>query len=208
MLFCPIPWDISHYVPYGQLLFQQASPHQCIHSPPTPWWLLPSVSSLPFSWSMPASDPKPENFALPPVFCPDQAVDILINQWGITWWGARFTQQKMLYKKISTSWSNQIFGTECSIWLQAAPDQPPSRVSLWGKNASKLHSWVLEQACPMTSSSALVVELWEQGLSNGIHTQKAHEPMIHVCSKRTIQEQGVSGQRSCLHFYTVQVRTT
>lgn len=64
----------------------------------------------------------------------------------------------------------------------------------------------------MPSFSALVVQLQEWGVSNGIHAQKAHEPMIHVCSKRRIQGQGtlanqLAERSSCLHFYTVQVRT-
>lgn len=91
MLFCPIPcqqsWDISSIravpIPTGR------PSHNVLTIYLLQWWLLSSMSSLPFSCSMPASDSKPENFALPPVFCPAQAVVILINQWGIIWGGSK-----------------------------------------------------------------------------------------------------------------------
>ena len=80
---------------------------------------LPHVNLLLLLLHPLSETPRLGTFAKPPLFCPAQAVGIFINQSGIT------LRARLVYLRISLflTGATRSWGTEFSIWIQAAPDQ-------------------------------------------------------------------------------------
>ena len=102
----------------------------CAHGPSS---LMAASSSLPtwFLLMVHPEIPSPGTLLCPPSFCPAQA--IFIDRSGITWvWGlynkSWHTEGCLCPWGSPHGWETRSWGTEFSIWVQAASDQSPTHM--------------------------------------------------------------------------------